>query len=155
MDVTIKDLPRQRVAYLRATGRYGTMEQALWERMCRWAGPRGLLRPGEPTVSICHDSPEVTPPDRCRYDACVPLPPGFEPDGEVNTSVLPGGRYAVLRVDGTVADFGPAWTDMFARWLPGSGWQCDERPCLELCYGEPDPATGRLVFEVCIPVKPL
>lgn len=155
MDVTIKDLPRQRVAYLRATGRYGTMEQELWERMCRWAGPRGLLRPGEPTVSICHDSPEVTPPDRCRYDACVPLPDGFEPDGGVNTAVLPGGRYAVYRVDGTVADFGPAWTDIFARWLPGSGWQCDERPCLERCYGEPEPGTGRLVFDVCIPVKPL
>lgn len=156
MNVSVKDMPPVRVAYMRVTGRYGQMEQAAWERLGRWAGPRGLYRPDSLALGVCHDNPDVTDPDQCRYDACLSLPEDYEPDGEINTAVLPGGRYGVLRVeDGTTADFAPAWQAIFAEWLPSSGFQCDDRPSFERCYGEPDPVTGKLTFEIYVPVKPL
>ena len=46
---------------------------------------------------------------------------------------------------------------MSAAWLPGSGYQPDDRPCYELYRGDPtvDPKKGTFRCELCLPVRPL
>ena len=42
------------------------------------------------------------------------------------------------------------------EWLPGSGLQCDERPLFErFRVADQDPASGRFVCELCVPVRAL
>ncbi|WP_256347557.1 hypothetical protein [Pseudomonas gingeri] len=40
----------------------------------------GLL--GEVRFGVGHDDPQITPADKCRYDACVQVPEDFAGDGD-------------------------------------------------------------------------
>ncbi len=155
MHVEVKTLPDMRLAYMRHTGPYGGPGiSQLWQRFGAWAGRRGLMRPGRAMVGISQDSPDLTAPDRCRYDACVEVDADFRPKGEVGVQTLPGGRYACGEFAGTALDIHAAWQRMFAEWLPGSGWQADERPALELYdRGGMDAATGSMACLLCMPVR--
>ncbi|MCU7371852.1 AraC family transcriptional regulator [Paucibacter sp. O1-1] len=156
MQVEIKTLAPQRIAYLRYIGAYGPAVTQFWgEKVAPWMQAEGLL--GRPSYGISHDDPSVTPADRCRYDAAVAVPPDYQASGEASITELPGGRYAVARFEGSGAEIGAAWSALFREWLPSSGLRCDGRPCFEHYADENsyDPATGRFSCEICIPVVKL
>ena len=46
----------------------------------------GLLGPGLRMLGIVHDDPDVTPPDKIRYDAAIALNRPLEPQGEFGVS---------------------------------------------------------------------
>jgi AraC family transcriptional regulator len=158
MAVQVKDLPPYRVAYMRCAGPYGAHGiPALWTRFNRWMETRGLLAPTRLTLGVAHDDPGITAAERCRYDACVVVPPAFEPDRRVTMTDVAGGRYAVAEFVGTAHEIGAAWDGVFAAWLPGSAWQPDDRPCYEAYRGNPmvNARTGVFRCQLCLPVRPL
>ena len=156
MDVQIKQLPGWRVAYMRHIGPYGPGVSKHWETFRKWRRARELTGPGSAALGISHDDPSITPPERCRYDACVTVPPDFKAEAGVNLADIPGGKYAVLRFRGTDRQIGEAWNSIYRDWLPESGFQCDDRPCFELYTEEhqchPD---GTWECDICVPVRPL
>lgn len=106
---------------------------------------------------ISQDDPEITPPEKCRYDCCVEVDAAFQPQGEIGVQDFPGGRYACARFTGTGADNHAAWMKMFGQWLPDSGYQADDAPALEL-YEEDfvmDEKTGAFSCLLCVPVRTL
>jgi AraC family transcriptional regulator len=156
--VTVKDLPSYRVAYMRHVGPYGAGGiPELWKRLNAWIARHDLDGPDRITVGIAHDDPLVTPPERCRYDACVVVPPTFAADRLVNFTDVPGGKYAVTVFTGTPHEIGAAWNAFYRDWLPGSGYEPDDRPCLEIYRGSPAVAgrPGAFRCELCMPVRPL
>jgi len=154
MKVEVKDLPGWRVAYARRMGPYGPETcGGAFEAISRWAGPRGLLGPKAVSIGISLDDPSVTPPAKCRYDACVVVDEKVQAEGEIGIQTLPGGKYALYRTRCGINGFGQAWNDAYGVWLPQSGYQCDERPCFELYHDCQE--KGMYEFSVCIPVKPL
>ncbi len=159
MQVELKTLPPLRLAYMRHTGPYGPAGIGqLWQRFSAWCGQHGLMNPRRKMYGISQDNPEITPADKCRYDACIEVDDAFKPQGEVGVQSFGGGRYACGRFTGTPgADVHDAWTYMFAEWLPKSGYQADDKPGLEL-YEEDfvmDPQTGAFSCLLCVPVRPL
>ncbi len=89
--VEIKNFPGCRVACVRQIGPYGPTLQDAWTRSTKWAGKNGLLGPETAALGISWDNPELTPPERCRYDACVVLPEDFQnPGAPTVTKVCPG-----------------------------------------------------------------
>ncbi len=157
MNVTVVNLPSHHVAYLRTVGPYGPEGgvSALWMKLARWAGARDLWTPDRICIGTAIDDPMVTEPEKCRYDAAIVVPAGFEPDGGVNVADVPGGKYAVAPFDGSSRDIGMAWKTLFGRWLPESGFQ-PEGPCFEVYRGEAwDVKNDRFRCDLCIPVKPL
>jgi AraC family transcriptional regulator len=158
MDVELKTLPDLRVAYMRHVGPYGSPAiSLLWPRFTAWCAQRGLLQPQRLVLGIGQDSPDLTAPEKCRYDACIEVDPDFRPDGEVGVQTVPGARYACARFTGTALDIHAAWHSMFGEWLPDSGWQADNRPCLEIYdHGTAvDAQTGRFTCLLCMPLRPL
>jgi AraC family transcriptional regulator len=158
MNVAVRELPRYRVAYMRYVGPYGPHGiPELWKRFREWLGTRGLLGPGSIRLGIGHDDPEVTAPEKCRYDACVVVPESFAADKWVNVVEVPGGKYAVAEFIGTADKIREAWEALYRSWLPGSGYQPDDRPCLEVYRGNPevDGRPGTFRCELCVPVRPL
>jgi AraC family transcriptional regulator len=156
MDVHIADLPAVRVAYQRLIGPYGPQIGVFWRQtMAPWMQSHGL--DGQLCYGVGHDDPSVTPPDKCRYDACVTVPEGFLPAGPVSLATLPGGRYAVARFKGQPQTIGNAWMWLTREWLASSGLQCDDRPSFERFdpAGSFDPATGDMICDICIPVRAL
>ncbi len=159
-DVAVKELPGYRVAYLRHIGPYEHSSiSRVWDRLCRWAGPRGLLQSGQ-TLGISHDDPEITPSAKLRYDAGVTVGPDVKPEGEISIQELKGGQYAVCRVTCTPAQIKDAYHWLFAEWFPQSGWQCADGPGYEQyapeCGTQQDTEGNPIfVMDICIPVKPL
>ena len=156
MKVRLIDRTPTTVAYLRHTGAYGEPLSRFWqETVYPWLATHGLL--DQPRYGISHDDPSITSPEKCRYDACVEVPPQFAPSGKAFKTTLPGGRYAVLPFKGIVAEVPAAWTALLRDWLPSSGLQLDGRPSFEhyprgATY---DAKTGAFDCEICIPVAQL
>ena len=156
MNVEIKTMPDYYVAYVRQIGPYGPeICMKAEERLMRWAGPRGYF-PGGLGIGISWDNPTITPPERCRYDACVTVPDDVKGEGEVGVQTIPGGLYAVYHVRINTDEFGRVWNELMGEWLPQSGYQCDDRPCYEICRNnvETDPE-HKWEVDVCCPITPL
>lgn len=155
--VELRTLPAARVAYLRHIGPYGESGiPRTWQRFAAWCGERGLMQPRRPMYGISHDNADVTPPEKCRYDACIEVDAGFRPEGEIGVQILRGGRYACADFKGTSNQIHAAWVQL-CDWLPDSGWQGDDAAPLER-YGtdfEMDEKTGAFHCVLCMPVRPL
>jgi AraC family transcriptional regulator len=158
MNVSVRELPRYRVAYMRYVGPYGPHGiPELWKRFREWMETRGLFGPDSIRLGIGHDDPDVTAPKQCRYDACVVVPESFAGDKWVNVIDVPGGKYAIAEFVGTADKIREAWEVLYRSWLSGSSYQPDDRPCLEVYRGNPEPdgRPGTFRCELCVPVRPL
>jgi AraC family transcriptional regulator len=158
MTVEVKDMPAYHVAYMRYVGPYG--DKGLpehWARFVEWMDRRGLDVKERTTLGVAYDDPHVTAPDKCRYDACLVIPQDFQADRWVNIASLPGGRCAVTDFVGNPEDIMDAWDRLFSVWLPSSGYQPDDRPCVEVYRPEhsADRDARRFSCELWLPVKPL
>lgn len=130
MNVEIKTLPDFKVAYVRQTGPYGPALAQAWGLLMKWAGKNGLMGPQTTALGVSWDNPQLTPPERCRYDACVVLPEGFQAAGQalagegISLQTLEGGLYACYRRPTRMDEYGPAWSELMGVWLPQSGYEC-------------------------------
>jgi AraC family transcriptional regulator len=156
MNVQLIDLQSTTVGYLRHVGPYGEPISLFWQgTVYPWLSANGLL--GHPRYGRSYDDPSITAPEKCRYDACVEVPPQFVASGKALKTNIPGGRYAVLSFKGTVEQIGGAWAALLRDWLPSSGLQLDARPCFEHYPRNStyDAKSGVFSCEICIPVAPL
>ncbi len=67
MDFQIKDMPSFQVACIRHIGPYKQIGEA-FERLFRWAGPKGLFTERTFVLGVYRDDPYVTPPERLRSE---------------------------------------------------------------------------------------
>ena len=158
MAVRVRDLPRYHLACMRYVGPYGAHGiPELWARLRKWITAHELALDGRLTIGIAYDDPSITTPERCRYDAGVVVRADVRADGLVDILDLPAGRCALSEFVGTAHDIQGAWERVFGAWLPTSGYQPDDRPCVELYHGNPtvDPRTRTFRCELGLPVRPL
>ncbi|CAN7213122.1 MULTISPECIES: AraC family transcriptional regulator [unclassified Variovorax] len=157
MKIELKTLPEVRVAYMRHVGPYGDSGiTRTWQRFAAWCGEHGLMEPRRTMYGVSHDNPDVTPPAKCRYDACVEVGEGFRPEGEIGVQTVGGGRYACTEFTGPSTEIHTAWMNL-CDWLPDSGYQPADGAPIEI-YGrdfEMDEKTGAFNCTLCMPVRPL
>lgn len=154
--VELRDIAEVEVAYIRHIGSYLDTHNA-WDKLNRWAARHGLHPAQQQFIGISLDDGELTEESVCRYDACVTLPAGFEREvyrEEVGFKTLSGGLYAVYSYYDTVDRFVLAYDSMFSVWLPRSGYEADDRPCLEYCLNDPaqDPE-GKCKVDLYVPIR--
>jgi len=154
MDVRIVELNPARVAYLRYTGPYGPALGDFWRRIVQpWLAANGLQ--GRVSYGVAQDDPSVTPPDKCRYDACVEVDRDYVAAAPAALETIPGGRYACTHYSGDAKDIGAAWMAFYGKVMgqlqmaarPGA---CFERYAAD--YRE-DAATGAFECELFIPIE--
>ena len=153
MNVRLIDRQPASVAYLRHLGPYGEAISLFWQNTYYpWAETNNLLQ--QPRYGISYDDPSITAAEQCRYDACVEIAPDFVVSGGAFRTTIPGGKYAVLRYNGTAERVVDAWTALLREWLPASGLQLDARPCFEYypTSARCDARTGAFECEICVPV---
>lgn len=156
VEVRIEDMPAIHAVYVRRMGPYNVAAGQAWEVLCRWAGPRGLLRPGAVWFSVSHDDPDVTSPDKLRYDACLAVDAATPVDDTVGVLDLPARRVAKARYVGPSAGIIAAYRELFGEWLPASGFVPTNAPAIEVYLPEEGnrPETDQFVMDVCLPVTP-
>jgi AraC family transcriptional regulator len=131
--VEIQVVPETRVAYMRYVGPYGVTGIAhLWQRFQFWCEKEGLTSPPRRMFGIAQDNPNITPPDRTRYDACIQVDAAFQPREGIGVQTIAGGRYGCTPFKGTTAEIRAAWIRFLTRTLPGAGLQPDLAPAIEI-----------------------
>lgn len=156
MNVTITERKPTTVAYLRHEGAYGDSVAKFWQdEVYPWMVTENLL--GRPRYGVSHDDPSITAPKKCRYDACVEVPPTFAVSGRAQKTTLPGGRFATTPFSGTALEVAEVWADLLRSWLPASGYQLDAKPFFEYYPADAKHDAERGTFEcrICIPIAPL
>lgn len=152
--IEIKHMPELNLIYCRHMGAFNKIGQA-YEKLFRWAGPRGLVTPMTKTVTIYHDDPAITTVEKVRQDASIIVEGDVKVEGEIGKSTVPGGRYAVGHFEIKETEFEQAWNTM-CSWLTESGYQPEDGSTYELYHNEySDHPEFRFIVDICIPVKPL
>ena len=156
--VEVVTIPTKTVAYVRHVGAYkgdGDLFHGLWNRLFTWAGSRGLIggRSFE-SLTVYHDSPNITEEAKLRTSICITIPPETEVDGIIGKMNIQGGKYAICHFELTESsDFEKAWEWVFGHWFPDSGYQPDDLPCFEI-YPK-SPVKRKINVDICVAVKPL
>lgn len=150
--IEIKDLPETKIIYYRHTGAFDQIGQA-FEKVCRWAGPRGLLAKNPNSVTVYHDDPSVTAIEKVRQSAGIIVEHDIPVDGEIGKMTIPGGKYAVGQFEINVDGFEKAWNSM-CNWLMESGYEPGESNPYEL-YHNDRKSNYQFVVDICIPIKSL
>ena len=154
MDVRIKKVEPMRVAFMRHIGPYIECGET-WGKLCAWAGPKGLFGPNTTVLGISHDDPEVTPPEKIRYDACITVGEEIQPEGEVGVQVIPGGDYAVITHKGPYEKLLETYQKLFGEWAPQSGRVVKQAACFEIYRNDPmKTAPEDLITDVYVALEP-
>lgn len=129
-EVAIRTLDPVQVAAVAHRGDYQEIGHA-FERLQAWAGSAGLIGPASRFFGIFYDDPTSVPKERLTADACMTVPAGTAlPDG-VRWLEIAGGRHAVLRHQGPYAELERTYRRLYRDWLPASGEEPADRPCIE------------------------
>ena len=153
MEVKIVKREPTRVAFVRHIGPYEKCEAA-WGKLCGWAGPKGLFTRPTVLMGISYDDPDVTPPEKIRYDACLTVDESVQPEGEIGVQVIPGGDYAVTTHKGPYLKLKETYGKLFGEWAPQSGRVVGSGPCLEIYLNDPHRTPPpELLTDVCVPLE--
>ena len=134
--VELERLPRLRVAMIEHRGDYRLTSQA-FERLMAVAATTGLLSAATRTIGIYYDDPESAAPADLRSAACITVPDGWAPSGDLREAHVEGGRYARIVHTGPYAELKNAYDWLYQAWLPTSGEEPRNLPCLEEYLNDP------------------
>ncbi len=152
--IEIKQMPELNLIYCRHMGAFNMIGQA-YEKLFRWAGPRGLVTPETKTVTVYRDDPAITTVEKVRQDASIIVTGEVKVEGEIGRSTVPAGRYAVGRFELKETEFEMAWNTM-CSWLTESGYQPADSPTYEYYHNDyNEHPEHKFIVDICIPVKPL
>ena len=150
MKMNIETIPSCSIAYIRQIGAYGEENIQTMEQLKHWARVNNLMDNKTVILGIAHDNPQTTPPENCRYDACILLADEHFPAGDnVQHGEIAGGKYAVFIVEHTAEAVEQAWVEIFPA-LSESGHLPDTmRPILERYAAE---QVEQHLCEICVPI---
>jgi AraC family transcriptional regulator len=153
MDVELKTSGPIRIAFVRHVGPYDKVGPA-WDRLMDWVGRECLFGPDVRFLGVCWDDPDVTPPDRLRYDACVTVDASIQPAADVGVRLLRGGRYAMTLHEGPYTRLNETYAALIGHWLPDHGYTPGDPPSLEFYLNDPNStAPDDLLTEVWMPIE--
>ena len=141
------------VLYLRERGDYAHSARPLWTRFLQWTAALDVA--GQPLLSMGIDDPAITPPDRCRLDACVQVPAGWtDPGLRPLRRTVPGGVFATLHYAGPARHIGRGWDALLNGWLPQSAYTLGDGPFSERYDAAQSlPVDDVVVCELRMPVR--
>jgi AraC family transcriptional regulator len=128
--VTIRETPTIRAAALAHRGDYMAIGST-FERLAALAGGQGLLARDARSFGIYYDDPAATPSDALRADACMTVPDGWAPSGDLRSVEIPGGRYAIMLHVGPYAELHHAYRWLYGTWLRAGGEELADAPNVE------------------------
>jgi AraC family transcriptional regulator len=138
----------------RHVGDYATIGTT-FELLNATAIGRGWVTEPSRYFGLYYCDPAATPAAALRSDACVSAPPGpTADDDDLRRVTIEGGRYAVLLHVGPYAELHRAYTWLYREWLPASGEDPADRPCVEEYLNNPRQVpASELRTEIWLPLS--
>lgn len=157
MRVVYRQLPPLTLLYARSTGPYADSSREAWRAMSEWLDQRQARGRVKQAYGYFRDDPRRTAPELLRYDACVPLTFGIEPDAGIRRQTSAGGAYTVHIHTGSYGATGALLSQLRTDIVPRRGLSIDyDRPFVAVYLN--DPGVTREMHrrtELCIPVLPV
>jgi AraC family transcriptional regulator len=142
------------VAFMRHVGPYVAVDARLFDQLQAWAKRQQLDTGENLLIGLGHDAPDVTPPDKLRYDACLQVPRPFHGEGNIGYQVTPAGYFAIATY---IGPYGPtmeqAYGEIFQEALQLPQYEIVGLPLMEIYRTTritPEYALNQT--DVCIPV---
>jgi AraC family transcriptional regulator len=157
--VTYRYIRPLTVVYARGTGPYEASGRDAWRLLNGWLDRRQARSRVKQGYGYFRDNPRLTAPELLRYDACVPVTFGLDPEPEtgIGRQTLPGGAYAVHTHVGSYGEIGELFSHLHREIVPKRGLSLDlERPFVTIYLN--DPSITREMHrrtELCVPVLPV
>lgn len=133
-NVVIKNIPGRRLACVEHRGSPEKLSETV-NKLIDWARLQTInLKPkaGE-AFGFAYDDPKVTNPADFRFDLGITIPENLKLSGDIIEKHLPSGRYAVTTHKGSRDTIGEAVYGLYRDWLPNSGEELGDLPCI-FCY---------------------
>ena len=123
--VQLVEVPERHVAYIRHLG-YDRSIAASWQKLKAWASAEN--RDFSQQFGLHHSNPASVELTKCRYVACLAIDKPLLNRGMVNSLTIPGGLYAVFKLEGKYGELLPQISNILERWLPTSGFKMQSTP---------------------------
>jgi AraC family transcriptional regulator len=148
MKVEIKELEKRAVIFKSSEQGYVNASiHKTWEELIEKASYLPMKRENFLMYGIGHDNPQITPEEKCRYDACIEIENGVEVGNEFLTKDLPEGKYACFYFKGHSKELIQFYLSIYANWFPKSGHEPGDHPLIEH-YFDVNKETGDIELEV-------
>lgn len=135
MNVTIKNMPKRRLAVIEHRGSPALVGNSV-NQLISWAKKQPInVQPkaGE-SFGFAYDDPTLTNAAEFRFDLGMTIPEQIViNDKVIIEKYLPAGRYAVAMHKGSRDTISDAVYSMYRDWLPHSGEELADLPCI-FCY---------------------
>ena len=127
----VQTLEEMHLAFIRHVGPYEAVSDGLWKELTDWAA---VVDPGGPRVlvGLAQDAPGITPDEKLRFDAALPVPRPFSPEGRIGHQVLPSRTFAVTSHFGHFRTLPRAYGAIVARVGELRGYHLDGLPTVEI-----------------------
>ncbi|MEZ6135086.1 MAG: AraC family transcriptional regulator [Pirellulaceae bacterium] len=154
-EVTIREQPEICIATISEKfGKDGSGLLAAYQELVEWARAHEWYSDDITRFAISRDDIEVTPAEHYRMEFGIAIPRILQGNGRVCIDTLPGGTYALARVEGDIHRVAQAWDYLYKHWLPGSGFLPTDHPAVEIFLQGPEKIGWELFdLEIGFPVK--
>lgn len=155
MNVVIKEVNEKRLAMVEHHGDPTKLGDTFYN-LIDWSKDQSLRLNSEHTelFGFVYNDPDVTPADEFRFDFGITVPEQKKLVGDVLDKKLPAGRYAVAIHKGSHDELGNTFEAMYRDWLPNSGEELDDVPCIINYLNYPhDVAETALLTECWLKLK--
>jgi len=113
-----------------------------------------LIQPDTLPIGISLDDPLITSFRKCRYFACMSVPPGTKATPPFHSMTIQGLQYAVFHIETKAEELPFVYHHIFQDWLPASGYQPGDSFPLEIYLRSPQThPRGLTELQICIPVE--
>jgi len=153
-DVRLLDFPETSVALMHHCGDPNQDGDTI-RRFITWRKANGIRPDQSATFNILYDDPETTPAENCRIGLCAATDKKIAPNEEgVVASVIPGGRCAVLRLNGSTDNMRAAMVFLYGEWLPASGEDLRDFPAFAHRVRRfPEVAEHEAITDIFLPLR--
>lgn len=154
-NITIRDVAPTPVAMMEHRGPRGTIPDTA-KRFHAWRKANGVSPLKSTSFTVFRSEREPEEAKDYALDLCVETDrPIAEDDDQVTASTIPGGRCAVMVVDGTSNNQMPAALFMYREWLPASGEEPRDFPmyCRRRLVIAQDGSQQEVFAELFLPLK--
>jgi AraC family transcriptional regulator len=151
--VEIRTLPPMQAATVPHRGSYMEIGGA-FEKLFGALGARNLLGPGLRMIGIYYDDPASVAETELRSRAAIVADSALPAEAPLESVTIIGGQYAMLRHKGPYADMRGAYDWLYGTWLPRSGREPADAPCIEEYLNNPrDTPPAELLSDICLPLR--
>lgn len=153
--IEIKQIAPIKVAFIRHIGTYEKSIET-WFQLVSAVGMGTILSPATQKISIAYDTPDITPADKLRFDACVTLEnnPDLKPKGQLGIQTLHGGKYAIITHHGALEKIDNTYKTLYGIWLPNSGYEPADFPNFIVHRKLPFKTLAKsLITDIYLPIK--